>query len=138
MDAPASPLIDAIERIALVGFGAASLTADRVEELADALAERGLGRREDVREVVDELRGRWRNEAERLGGRAGETLQGVLGGLGLAGTGRDVRIDELELRLAQLEHRLRLVEAGGAAAPGTGAGDGTGAPQRREAGEPPS
>lgn len=120
MDAPASPLLDAIERIALVGLGAASLTAERVEELADALAERGLNGREDVREVIEELRGRWRNEAERLGGRAGESLQAALAGLGLGGAARDARVDELELRLAQLEHRLRLVEAG--AAPGASAG----------------
>lgn len=128
MDAPASPLLDAIERIALVGLGAASLTADRVEELADALAERGLNRREDVREVIEELRGRWRNEAERLGGRAGEGLQAVLAGLGLGGAARDVRVDELELRLAQLEHRLRLVEGGG----------GPGAAEGREATDRPS
>jgi polyhydroxyalkanoate synthesis regulator phasin len=126
MDAPASPLLDAIERIALVGLGAASLTADRVEELADALADRGLNRREDVRDVIEELRGRWRNEAERLGGRAGGSLQGVLSGLGLGGAARDVRVDELELRLAQLEHRLRLVEAGGPA----GAPEGRGATDR--------
>ena len=114
MDAPGSPasslLRDAIERIALVGLGAASLTADRVEEIADALAERGLGRREEVREVLDDLRARWRDDAARMGAKAGDSVQGVLAALGAGGSARDARVDELELRVAQLEHRLRLVE----------------------------
>jgi len=71
-----------------------------------------------VREVVEELRVRWREDAARLGGRAGEGLQSALAGLGVGGSLRDARVDELELRMAQLEHRLRLVEgAAGRAAP---------------------
>jgi polyhydroxyalkanoate synthesis regulator phasin len=120
MDAPGSTLRDAIERIALVGLGAASLTADRAEELAEALEDRGLARREDVREVLDELRERWRGETARLGERAGDGVQALLAGLGIMGGGAAAgavgggreRIDEIELRLAQIEHRLRLVEAG--------------------------
>lgn len=113
MDAPgssAATLRDAIERIALVGLGAASLTADRVEEIADALADRGLVRREDVREVLDDLRARWKGDAARVSAKAGDSLQGVLSALGAGGLERDQRVAELELRVAQLEHRLRLVE----------------------------
>lgn len=117
MDAPAS-LRDTIERIALAGLGAASLTADRAEEIVDALADRGIARREDVREVLDDLRARWRDDTARLGEKAGDGLQGALSALGIGGLGsdgaagsaREARLEELELRVAQLEHRLRLVE----------------------------
>jgi BMFP domain-containing protein YqiC len=44
----------------------------------------------------------------RVGERAGETLHGVLRELGLVT--RD-EWDELELRLAQIEHRMKLVES---------------------------
>jgi polyhydroxyalkanoate synthesis regulator phasin len=57
--------------------------------------------------MVDEIMGRWRGEAVRVGERAGATFSGLFKELGLV-TRRDY--DELELRLAQLEHRLRLVE----------------------------
>ena len=108
MDEPASSLRDAIGRLARAGLGAVSLTAERADELADALAERGSARRADVREVIEEVRGRWRGDAARVGERAGESLHGLVGQLGLAGRSE---LAELELRLAQLEHRLRLVEA---------------------------
>lgn len=139
MDAPGSSLREAIERIALAGLGAASLTADRAEELADALVERGLVRREVVREVIDELRGRWRNETARIGEKAGEGLQTMLAGLGVGATLRDVRVEELELKVAQLEHRLRLVESGPAtAAAGPAAAAEGAAAETQEATDPPA
>jgi polyhydroxyalkanoate synthesis regulator phasin len=95
------------ERLILAGLGAASLTKDRVEQLADALSERsGIGR-EEARAAVDDIAGRWRAEATRAGERAGTSLQGILRELGLA---LRSEVDELELRVAQLEHRLKLLE----------------------------
>ena len=79
----------AAEELFLAGVGVVALTKDRTEEL------------------VDEVVGRWRNEAVRASERAGSTFAGLFKELGLV-TRRDY--DELELRLAQLEHRLRLVE----------------------------
>jgi polyhydroxyalkanoate synthesis regulator phasin len=91
--------------LALVG--AVALTAERADELADELAERGGMRRDDVRSWIDEATNRWRGDAVRVGERAGATVQGALRELGLVT--RD-EWDELELRLAQVEHRLRLLE----------------------------
>ncbi|HET6696904.1 MAG TPA: hypothetical protein VFG85_10400, partial [Gaiellaceae bacterium] len=71
------------------------------------LVGRGKVSREDAKEVVDEVVGRWRGEALRVGERAGSTLSGLFREVGLV-TRREY--EELELRLAQLEHRLRLVE----------------------------
>ena len=62
---------------------------------------------EEARRLVDDLTGRWRGEALRAGERASVGLSGVLRELGLV-TRREW--EELELRLAQVEHRLRLVE----------------------------
>jgi polyhydroxyalkanoate synthesis regulator phasin len=103
MDALAS----SIEKLMLAGIGAVALTAERADELADALASRGGVRREEARETIAELRTRWRGDALRIGERAGISLSGFLRELGLVT--RD-EFDELELRVAQLEHRLRLLE----------------------------
>jgi polyhydroxyalkanoate synthesis regulator phasin len=95
------------EEALLAGVGLASLTKERTDELVDEIAGRGKVSRDEARELVDEVVGRWRNEATRMGERAGSTLSGAFRELGLV-TRREY--DELELRLAQLEHRLRLLE----------------------------
>jgi polyhydroxyalkanoate synthesis regulator phasin len=56
---------------------------------------------------------RLREEREQIGDRAGDTVSAVLRELGFVSRRE---YDELELRVAQLEHRLRLVEDGEAAA----------------------
>jgi polyhydroxyalkanoate synthesis regulator phasin len=96
-----------VKRLVLALVGAVALTAERADELADSLAERGGMSREEVRGWIDESTTRWRGDAVRVGEKAGATLHGVLHELGLVT--RD-EWDELELRVAQLEHRLRLVE----------------------------
>lgn len=95
------------EELFLAGIGVVALTKDRTEELVDELAGRGKVSREEARTLVDEVVGRWRGEALRMSERAGSTFSGLFRELGLV-TRREY--EELELRLAQLEHRLRLVE----------------------------
>jgi polyhydroxyalkanoate synthesis regulator phasin len=97
----------ALKQVTLALVGAVALTAERADELADSLAERGGMTKEEVRERIDDVTSRWRGDAVRLSERAGATLHGMLHELGLVT--RD-EWDELELRVAQLEHRLRLVE----------------------------
>ena len=96
-----------LERLALAGIGAVALPADRAEELARELTGRGEMRRDEVRQTIDEAMTRWRGDATRLTERAGQSLQSVFDQLGLVS--REA-YEELELRVAQLEHRLRLVE----------------------------
>ena len=98
---------DLTERLALAAVGVVSLTAERIEELAGDLSERGGMRRDDARQLLEEAVTRWRGDAARFGERAGESLAAVARQLGLVT--RD-EMDELELRVAQLEHRLRLLE----------------------------
>ena len=97
-----------LERLALAGIGAVALTADRAEELARDLTGRGELRRDEARQTIEEAMTRWRGDATRLTERAGASLQSVFDQLGLIS--REVH-DELELRVAQLEHRLRLAES---------------------------
>ena len=95
------------EEAILAGIGAVALTKDRAEELVNELAQKGKLTQDDARDLVDEVVGRWRGDALRMGERAGATLNGFFRELGLV-TRREH--EELELRLAQLEHRLRLME----------------------------
>ena len=97
----------ALRELALAAVGAVALTAERADDLAESLAARGGLTKEDVRGWIDDASSRWRGDAVRFGERAGATLHGVLRELGLV-TRDDW--DDLELRVAQLEHRVRLIE----------------------------
>jgi polyhydroxyalkanoate synthesis regulator phasin len=110
MAEPGSPVRELVERLLLAGVGAVSLTAERADLLAEELAEKGGIRKEEARALIDDATARWRGEAGRIGDRAGAALEGLFEELGLV-TRDDY--EELELRIAQLEHRLGLLEAQG-------------------------
>ena len=95
------------EKLVLAGVGAVALTAERADALADELAARGGIGREEARSLIEELAGRWRSEGVRLGERTGAGMAGLFRELGLVPR---AEVEELELRLAQVEHRLRLLE----------------------------
>src|SRR5439155_24461780 len=107
MAARGSQARDLLERFALAALGAVALTAERADALADELAEKGGIRRDDARSLIEGMSMRWRGDAARATERAGEGLQNVFMQLGLV---TREEFEELELRVAQLEHRLRLVE----------------------------
>ena len=91
----------------LAGVGAVALTAERADALAEELAARGGMGREEARALIEELVGRWRSESVRLGEWTGSGMAGLFRELGLV---TRAEVEELELRVAQLEHRLRLLE----------------------------
>jgi polyhydroxyalkanoate synthesis regulator phasin len=95
------------EQAVLAAVGAVSLTAERVDALADELAERGGLRRDEARALVRDVVTRWRGDTVRVTERAGSTLHTALRQLGLA---LREEVEDLELRVAQLEHRVRLLE----------------------------
>ena len=95
------------EKLVLAGVGAVALTAERADALAEEVAARGGLGREEARSLVEELVGRWRNETVRLTERTGSGLAGLFREVGLVTRSE---VEELELRVAQLEHRLRLLE----------------------------
>jgi polyhydroxyalkanoate synthesis regulator phasin len=96
-----------LERIAFTAVGAVALTAERADALAEELADRGIARRDEARALIDDVSSRWRGDATRLGERAGSTLDAFFREFGLV-TKDD--LEDLELRVAQLEHRLSLLE----------------------------
>jgi polyhydroxyalkanoate synthesis regulator phasin len=103
----AASVCELVERLALAGVGAVALSADRADQLARDLADRGDLRRDEVRQAIEEAMVRWRGDATRITERAGESFQTLFDQLGLV---TREAYDELELRVSQLEHRLRLAE----------------------------
>jgi polyhydroxyalkanoate synthesis regulator phasin len=96
-----------VKELALAAVGAVALTAERADDLAESLATRGGLSKDEVRGWIDDASSRWRGDAARVGERAGATWHGMLRELGVV-TREDW--DDLELRVAQLEHRVRLIE----------------------------
>jgi polyhydroxyalkanoate synthesis regulator phasin len=64
-------------------------------------------RLDELRSLADDLTSRWRGDAVRVGEGSRRRIQDVARELGLV---TREEYDELELRVAQLEHRLRLLE----------------------------
>jgi hypothetical protein len=76
---------------------------DPLERLVGAVGPR----LDELRSLVEEAGSRWRGDAVRVGEGTRQRLRDVFRELGLV-TREDW--DELELRVAQIEHRLRLLE----------------------------
>ena len=106
-DKSSDGFLDSLEQLGLAAVGAVSLTAEKADALADELAERGGMRRDEARAFVRDLASRWRGDAVRVGERTGAGLHGVFHQLGLV---LREEYEELELRVAQVEHRIRLLE----------------------------
>jgi BMFP domain-containing protein YqiC len=93
MAAPADPAEgrSLAERVVLAVVGALATATDPGE----------------LREVAGDVEARLRGDIERLGDRTGNGLAGVARELGLA---TREELEDVQLRLAQLEHRVRLLE----------------------------
>jgi polyhydroxyalkanoate synthesis regulator phasin len=79
--------------------------AEPASNVAKAL--RRLGR-DEAQAIADELGALWRGDST-VGERAAARLERIFRELGLV---TREELDEVELKLAQLEHRLRLLEDG--------------------------
>ena len=77
--------------------------ADDLERLLGLLGPR----LDELRSLLDDLGSRWRGDAIRVGEGSRRRVQELARELGLV---TRLEWDELELRVAQLEHRLRLLE----------------------------
>lgn len=96
-----------LETLSLAGLGAIALVAQHADELASEIATRVGVERDDVRAVIADVLDSWRRDAARLGESGGSMAARAASELGAAS--RDA-VSDLELRVAQLEHRLRLLE----------------------------
>lgn len=97
----------ALETFSLAGIGAIALIARHADELAEEIGARLGVERDEVGDAISDVLESWRREASRLGETAGSTAARAAAELGTAS--REV-VNDLELRVAQLEHRLRLLE----------------------------
>jgi polyhydroxyalkanoate synthesis regulator phasin len=96
-----------LEQLLLAGLGWVSLTAEAADDLADDLARRvGIGR-DEMRDAVRDAVASWRGEAERISSLPSEASEKAFQRLGLV---RREEAEDLALRVAQLEHRVRLLE----------------------------
>ena len=96
-----------LETLSLAGIGAVALVAQHADELATEIASRVGVERDEVRAVIADVLDSWRREAARVGESGGNMAARAASELGAAS--RDA-VSDLELRVAQLEHRLRLLE----------------------------
>jgi polyhydroxyalkanoate synthesis regulator phasin len=71
-------------------------------------------RLDELRSLLDDLSGRWRGDAVRVGEGSRRRVQALARELGIV---TREEWDELDLRVAQLEHRLRLLEGSEPPAP---------------------
>src|SRR3954447_4189047 len=98
------------EQLLMAGVGWLSLTAEAADDVADDLARRVGIERDAMRQAVRDVLASWRAEADRLGAISSETSDRAMRKLGLV---RREEADDLALRVAQLEHRVRLLETPG-------------------------
>lgn len=96
-----------LETLTLAGLGSLALLAQRADELADELGRRLGVERDEVRTAIADVVDSWRREASRLGETSGGAASRITAELGVASR---TALDELELRIAQVEHRLKLLE----------------------------
>ena len=96
-----------LETLSLAGLGAIALVAQHADELAAEIGNRLGVERDEVRGVIADVLDSWRREATRFGETAGSTAARAASELGAAS--REM-VGDLELRVAQLEHRVRLLE----------------------------
>jgi polyhydroxyalkanoate synthesis regulator phasin len=96
-----------LETVTLAGLGAVALAAERADRLAEELSRRLGVERDEVRAALTDVLDSWRREAGRLGESTGSTASRLVGDLGVASV---QAVDDLSLRVAQLEHRLKLLE----------------------------
>ncbi len=99
---------DLIERVFLLGVGAAALTKDRAQEVVEELVHRGHLSGEEGRDMVENLVARSREETRSAMKKADSSLQGAYREMGLVSRRE---LEDMDLRMRQLEHRVQLLEA---------------------------
>jgi polyhydroxyalkanoate synthesis regulator phasin len=104
-------LRDAIEQAILLSVGAASLTRDRVELIVGELVAQGRVSAEDGRILMERLIARVVDpQRPSPSGVIGHLEDAMRGALSDAGVVTRAEVDDLRVHLAELDHRLRLIE----------------------------
>jgi len=98
-----SSVTDMLERIFLLGVGAASLTKDKAQELIDELVKRGQLTQDQGLKLMDEVTDKAKSQTAGVKESVSDAYQDTLRTMGVAG--RD-QVEELERRLAVLEAKV--------------------------------
>ena len=96
------------EKSFLMTLGAAALTRDMAESGTDQLMRHGETRTEEGRQAVNDLVERARDETRQAKGRIDRGLERTFRDMGLVSR---EQLEDMELKMAQLEHRISLLEA---------------------------
>lgn len=96
------------EQSILMTLGAAAITKEVAESVVGEFVKRGKMTSDEGRQAVDEVIDKTKGEARSLRSRFDETLQKNLQDLGLAPR---QQMEDLQLKVAQLEHRISLLES---------------------------
>jgi polyhydroxyalkanoate synthesis regulator phasin len=108
---------EAIERTMLLSVGAASLTRERAEAVVGDFVRRGELAGDEARAMVDRLMARVRGEGPQGSGLIDRLEGGVRGALREVGVVTRAEIDDVLLRMAEIEHRLKLLETAAGTVP---------------------
>ena len=107
-------LRDTLEQAILLSVGAASLTRDRIEHIVGELVDQGRLSAEDGRELMERLIARVVDpQRPSPSGVIGHLENALRGALSDAGVVTRAEVEDLRVHLAELDHRLRLLEGGG-------------------------
>jgi polyhydroxyalkanoate synthesis regulator phasin len=101
---------EAIERTIILSVGAASLTRERAEAVVDDFVRRGELAGDEARAIVDRVMTRVRGEGAQGTGLLDRIEVGVRGALREVGVVTRAEMEDVLLRMAEIEHRLRLLE----------------------------
>ena len=93
-------MIDLIKKAVLTGVGVASLTKDKIEDLAKELIEKGKMSEEEGDKLVKEMLGRAEESRETMKNQTESLVQNTIAKMKLA------RVEDVELLRAEIE-RLR-------------------------------
>ena len=119
---------EGIEQAVLLSIGAAALTRERAEAAVAELVRKGQIGGEEGAAVVERLMARVRGEGGTAHGLVGRLEGGVQGILREFGVVTRAELEDVLLRLMELEHRIGLLERPAAAAPAAADEDGEPAP----------
>ncbi|MDO8735519.1 MAG: hypothetical protein Q7K29_00340 [Thermoleophilia bacterium] len=92
-----------MEKVLLLGVGAASLTKDKVDELANELVKRGQMTKEEGEVFIREAAGSAKESGANIKEMASDTYQDTLRGMGVA---TREHVDEIDHRLTVLEAKV--------------------------------
>lgn len=112
-----SEMRSSLEQAVLLSIGAASLTRERAEAAVADLVRRGQIGGDEGRLIVERLLARVRGEGAAASGLFGRIEEGLQGAMREVGVVTRSELEDILLRLAELEHRLGLLERPPAAAP---------------------